>query len=150
MYWKKAWRQLHNFATSDTEQILESTSYKRATVRPPITYLKKNIQIRWTRHEGHWNKDEHLSFVPLWTLSRVRTYLGRPARYYLQHHCVDIGCSLEDLTEALGDRDELLERESGKSVAGAGHDIYIYILGQRKLYYYYYYYYLHWSFSYPR
>ena len=34
MYGKKAWRQLHKNAASNTEQVLEATPYKTATYHP--------------------------------------------------------------------------------------------------------------------
>ena len=35
---EKAWRQLHKNAASHIEQVLETTSYKTAAIRPPTTY----------------------------------------------------------------------------------------------------------------
>ena len=35
---KNAWRQLHNNAASNIEQVLEATPHKKAAVRPPTTY----------------------------------------------------------------------------------------------------------------
>ena len=47
-----------------------------------------------------------MSDVLLWTPSHGRASIGRPARTYLQQLCMDTGCSLEDLLEAIDDRDE--------------------------------------------
>ena len=71
---------------------------------PPIT---KTIQIRRTRHAGlYWrNKDELISDVFLWTHSYERAKVGRLDRTYLQQPCADTGCSLEDLSGAMDDRD---------------------------------------------
>ena len=53
--------------------------------------------------------------------------VGQPARTYLQKHCTDIGCSIEDMLRVMDDNGE---RGSGKSMLVAGHDyddIFIYI-----------------------
>ena len=40
---------------------------------PPIT---KTIQVRWTRHAGHWrSRDELISDVLLWTTSTFSSYV---------------------------------------------------------------------------
>ena len=77
--------------------------------RPSMT---KTIQIRRTRHAGHcWrNRDELISDVLLWTLSHGRAKAGQLARIYIQQLCEDMGCSLEDLPEAMNDRERWLER----------------------------------------
>ena len=68
---------------------------------PPIT---KTIQVRRTRHAGHcWrNRDELISDIPLWTPTYDRAKAGRL--------CEDTGCSPEDLTEAMNDREKWRER----------------------------------------
>ena len=97
---------------------------------PPIT---RTIQVRWTRHAGHWwrSRDELISDVLQWTPSYGRAKAGRLARTYIQQHCEDTGCSPEDLPEAMNDRGSG-ERGSGISVLVGRHDddiyIYIYIL----------------------
>ena len=75
--------------------------------------ISRPIQIRRTGHAGHcWrSKDELISNVLLRTPSHERVKIGRPARPYLQQLCVDIGRSLEDLLEAMNDRDGWRERE---------------------------------------
>ena len=55
--------------------------------------------------------DEHISDVLRWTPSRGGVIEGRTARTYLKQVCTDTGCGLEDLPEAMDDRDELQERE---------------------------------------
>ena len=74
---------------------------------PPIT---KTIQVRRTRHAGHsWrSKDELISDVLLWTPSYAKA--GRPAWTYMQQLCEDMGCSPEDLPEAMNDREKWRER----------------------------------------
>ena len=76
---------------------------------PPIT---KTIQVRRTRHAGHcWRgKDELISDVLLWTPTHVWAKAGRPARTYIQQLCEDTGCCLEDLPEAMNDREKWRER----------------------------------------
>ena len=51
-----------------------------------------------------------------------RAKAGRPARTYIQQLCEDTGCSLEDLPEAMNDREKRQERESGISMLATRHD----------------------------
>ena len=76
---------------------------------PPIT---KTIQVRRTRHAGHYWKirDELISDVLLWTPTYGRAKAGRPARTYIQELCEDRGCCPEDLPEATNDREKWRER----------------------------------------
>ena len=76
---------------------------------PPIT---KTIRVRRTRYAGHcWRSgDELISDVLLWTPSHGRAKARRPAQTYIQQLCEDTGCSLEDLPEAMNDREEWRER----------------------------------------
>ena len=76
---------------------------------PPIT---KTIQVRRTRHAGHWwrSKDELVSHVLLWTPTYGQAKAGRPAQTYIHHLCEDTGCNLEDLPEAMNDREKWRER----------------------------------------
>ena len=71
---------------------------------PPIS---KTIQIRRTRHVGNYrrSKDGLISDVLLLTPSHGSASVGRSARTYLQQLCTDTGCSLEDLPEAIDNRD---------------------------------------------
>ena len=76
---------------------------------PPIM---KTIQVRRTRHAGHCrrSRDELISDVLLWTLIYGRAKPGWPARTYIQQLCKDMGCSLEDLPEAMNDWEKWRER----------------------------------------
>ena len=76
---------------------------------PPI---RKTIQVRRTRHAGHcWStRDELISDVLLWIPTYGWAKAGRPARIYIQQLCEDTGCSLDDLTEAMNDREKGRER----------------------------------------
>ena len=76
---------------------------------PPIT---KTTKVSRTRHAGHcWrSRDELISDLLLWTPSYGRAKAGRPARAYIQLLCEDIGCSPEDLPEAMNDSEEWRER----------------------------------------
>ena len=76
---------------------------------PPIM---KTIQVRRTRHAGHcWrSRDELISDLLLWTPTYGRAKAGRPARTYIQQLCEDTGCSREDLSEAMNDREKWRER----------------------------------------
>ena len=92
----KSWRQF-------------PTRYQLYGHLPPIT---KTIQVRRTRHAGHcWrSRDELISGVLLWTPTYGRAKAGRPARTYIQQLCEDMGCSPEDLPEAMNDREKWRER----------------------------------------
>ena len=82
-----------------------------------IRYLiSKTIQIRRTRHVTHcWrSRDKLSSNILLWTSSHGHAGVGRPTRTYLQQLRTDTGCSLEDLSEAIEDRDKWREREREK------------------------------------
>ena len=76
---------------------------------PPIT---KTIQVTRTRYAGHcWrSRDELISDILLWDPSHGRAKAGRPARTYIQQLCADTGCSLENLPEAMDDREGWRER----------------------------------------
>ena len=76
---------------------------------PPIT---KPIQIRRTRHAVHcWrSKDELIKDILLWTPSHGWSKAGRPTKTYVQQFCVDTRCNLEDLPEAMDDREGWRER----------------------------------------
>ena len=80
---------------------------------PPIS---KILQIRRTRHVGYCcrSKDVLISDVLLSTPSHGRSSVGQLTRAYLQQFCTDTGCCLEDLPDAMDDRDEW--RGSEKSV----------------------------------
>ena len=84
---------------------------------PPIT---KTIQVRRTRHAGHcWrSKDELISDVLLWTPTHGCARVGRPARTYIQQLCEDTGCNLEDLPEAMNDREKW--RETVRDIRAGG------------------------------
>ena len=73
--------------------------------------ISKTIQIRQKRYAGHfWRcEDELMSDILLWKPSHGRARVGQPARTYLLHICTDTGCSLEDLQEAMDDKDEWRE-----------------------------------------
>ena len=76
---------------------------------PPIT---KTIQVRRTRHAGHWwrSRNELIRDVLLWIPTHGRAKAGRPARTYIQQLCEDTGCCPEDLPRAMNDREEWRER----------------------------------------
>ena len=76
---------------------------------PPIM---KTIQARRTRHAGHcWrSRDELISDVLLWTPTYGWAKAGWPAQTYIQQLCEDMGCSPEDLREAMNNREKWWER----------------------------------------
>ena len=94
---------------------------------PPIT---KTIQVRRTRHAGHcWrSRDEVISDALLWTPTFGRVKAGRLVRTYIQQLCEDTGCNLEDLPEAMNDREKWRERVRDIRASGTTWwYIYIYI-----------------------
>ena len=71
------------------------------------------IQVRRTRHAGHnWrSRDKLISDILQWTPpSHGRIKAGRPSRTYIQQLCADTRCSLEDIPEAMDDREGWRER----------------------------------------
>ena len=74
--------------------------------------IKKTIQVRRTRHSGHWwrSRDELISDVLLWTPTYGRAKAGQPARTYIQQLCEDTGCSPEELPEVMNGREKWRER----------------------------------------
>ena len=102
---------MHKNDKSYIKQILEEKSHKTVAVWPPTPHLKDHPN-RWTRYAGHRcrSKDEPISNVLPWTPSHRCTSVGQPVRTYLQLLCTDTECSLEDLPEAMEDRDGWRER----------------------------------------
>ena len=76
---------------------------------PPIM---KTIQVRRTRHAGHcWrSRDELISDILIWTPTYDREKAGWPAWTYILQLCEDMGCSPEELPEAMNDREKWRER----------------------------------------
>ena len=103
--------QLHKIAVSNLEQSWRQlpTRHQLYGHLPPIT---KTIQVRRTRHAGHcWrSRDKLIRDVLLWTPTYGRAKAGRPAQTYIQQLCEDMGCSPEDLPEAMSDREKWRER----------------------------------------
>ena len=85
--------------------------HKAPTIRPPASH-HENYPTRRTRHVGHcWrSKDELISDILLWTPTYGQAEAGRPARTYILQLCEDTGCSPEDLSEAMNDREKWRER----------------------------------------
>ena len=110
-YGEKAWRQQHKNAASNIEQVLGQypTKQQLHSHLPPIT---KTIQVRQTRHAGHcWrSRDNLINDVLLWTLSHGQAKTGRPARTSIQQLSADMGCSSQDLPDAMDDREGWQER----------------------------------------
>ena len=59
-----------------------------------------------------------ISDVLLWTPTYGQAKAGRPARTYIQQLCADTGCSPEDLSEAMNDREKW--REKVKDIRASG------------------------------
>ena len=77
-----------------------------------LSHITKTIQVRRTRHAGQFwrSRDRVISGILQWTPSHWLAKTRRPARTYIQHLCADIGCSLENLPEAMDVREEWRER----------------------------------------
>ena len=77
-----------------------------------LPLITKFIPIRRTRHVGHSRRsmDELISDIFQWTPSHGRAKAARPARTYIQQLRATTGCSIEDLPEAIDDRDGWCER----------------------------------------
>ena len=86
-----------------------------------LSLITKTIQVRWTRHVEHYwrSRDKFISDLLLWTLSHGWAKAGRPARTYIQQLCADMGCDLEDMPEAMDDRERWQERVRGICADGA-------------------------------
>ena len=84
---------------------------------PPIT---KTIQVRRTRHAGHWwrSRDVLISDVLRWTPTYGRGKAGWPARTYIQQLCEDTGCSPEDLPGEMNYSEKWRERVSDIRAGG--------------------------------
>ena len=84
---------------------------------PPIT---KTIQVRRTRHAGHYwrSRDKLISDVLLWTPTYGRAKAGRPARTNIQQVCEDTGCGPEDLPEVMNDGEKW--REGVRDIRACG------------------------------
>ena len=85
---------------------------------PPI---RKTVQVRRTRHAVHCsrNRDELISDVLLWTLSHGTAKAGPPSGTYIQQLYADRGCILEDLLEAMDDKEWSQERVTDIRADGA-------------------------------
>ena len=114
--WNKSWRQ-------------HPTKHQLYGYLPPIT---KTIQVRQTRHCWR-SRDELISDVLLWTLTYGRAKAGQLARTYIQQLCEDIGCSPEDLPEAIKVREKWRERIRDIRARGMTWWWYIYIRSGKNL-----------------
>ena len=95
-------------------RVILNKSWQQPTKQQPYSHLPliaKTIEVRRTRQAGHcWRRrDELICDILLWTPSHGQTKAGRPVRNYTQQLCTDTGCSLEDLPQAMDDREELRE-----------------------------------------
>ena len=88
--------------------------------------IMKTIKLRRTRHCWR-SRQELLSDELLWTPSHGRAKAGRPDRTYIQQLCADTGCSLDDLPEAVDNREMWRERVRNIRADSATWYIYIYI-----------------------
>ena len=89
-----------------------------------LPLITKTIKFRRTTHARHcWrSRDELISDVLLWTPTYGRAKAGRLAGIYIQLLCEDTGCSLEDLLEAMNDREKWQERVRDIRASGTTYD----------------------------
>ena len=95
-------------------------SWRQHPTKHHLPPIMKTIQARRTRHAGHCrrSRDELISDVLLWTPTYGRARAGRPARTYIQQLCEHMGCSLEDLPEAMNDWEKWRQRVGDIRVSG--------------------------------
>ena len=109
-----------------------------------LPLISKTIQVRRTRNAEHFwrSKDELISDVLLWTPTYGRASAGRPAGTNLHQLSEDTGCSTENVSGAMDDRDG----KSRKSMQAArlNYDIYTYIYIYLFIYIYIYIY-IYWN-----
>ena len=74
--------------------ILKRTSHKTAVVQLLTSYLK-----------NHPNKERLITNILLRIPSHGHTSIDQPAKAYINQLCMDTGCSLEDLPNAIANRD---------------------------------------------
>ena len=74
------------------------------------TPIMETIQVRRTRNAS---KIGLIIDILLWTPSNGWEKVGRPTRTYIQQLCADTWCRLEDLPEAMDDRDGWSEKVRG-------------------------------------
>ena len=107
--WQSAWRKslmavaqecYEPYWTNPGSNIPQNSSYT-------ITYLPSLKPFK-SVEQGHcWrSKGELISDILQWTPSHRWAGVGHPARTYLQQLCTNSGCSLEDLLNAMDNRDE--------------------------------------------
>ena len=62
--------------------------------------ISQTIQVRWTRHAGHYwrNENEFISNVLLWTPTQGHIGVSWPVKTYIHQLCVDTGCRLENFS----------------------------------------------------
>ena len=111
---KRMEKKLDGNYTIMLRAILNKSWRQHPTMQQPYGHLRpitKTSKIRRTRHTGHGrSRDKLISDVLLWTPSHGRKKAGRSALNYIQQLCADMGCSPEDLPEAMEDREGWLER----------------------------------------
>ena len=117
-------KKLDTNYTRILQTILNKSKRKHPTKQQQhghLPLITKTIQVRRTRHAGHsWrSKDEFISDVLLWTPLHGRAKAATLARTYIQQLCADTGCCLEDLPEAMDDRERWWERFRDICAAGA-------------------------------
>ena len=71
-----------------------------------IDCMQRDVKLKYMYND----KESYISDVLLWTPTYDRAKAGQLARTYIQQLCEDTGCSLEDLPEAMNDKEKWRER----------------------------------------
>ena len=87
----------------------------------PSSFIFFQVTLNISKYQFYWNslwglqieKKWILSDILPWTPSHGQASVGWPAKTYLQQLWVDKGCNLEDLPDAMDDRDGKRERVRG-------------------------------------
>ena len=98
--------------TVTTQECCEQYWTSPGDSTPQNSNCVANYHPSRTRYAGHClrSTDKLIRDVLLWTPSYGRAMTGRPARAYIQQLCADMGCSPEDLPEAMDYREWWRER----------------------------------------
>ena len=72
--------------------------------------MKKNKNKDYSIRLKKYHNIKLISDILRWTSSHEQAKGGRPVKTYIQQLCTDTGCSLEDLPEAMDDREGWRER----------------------------------------
>ena len=115
---EEAGRKLYKNVENSIKQVLATTPHETPTIRTLAphhkNYTSSTNQTRRTLLEKQGRAHKRCTPVDPHGCARV----GRPARTYIQQLCEDTGCNLEDLPEAMNDREKW--RETVRDIRAGG------------------------------